>query len=202
MDSQVKERLVGAAVLVALGVWLIPWVLGGPEDAAGPPDTTSPLTLPSVTDTTPVRTETIELDPGASLGESAPDAEETATEPTAVAIVTPEPVEDPTGSVAESVSSPQPLNQQPASLPEPAPSAAPPGGWSVQVGAFGEAANANQFVTRLESFGYTAYVSEFRSGGTTMYRVRVGGLESEERAEAAASALSARGIPVQVIAPE
>ena len=32
MDQGLKERLVGAAVLVAIGVWLIPWVLDGPEE--------------------------------------------------------------------------------------------------------------------------------------------------------------------------
>ena len=31
MDQGLKERLVGAAVLVAIAVWLIPWVLDGPE---------------------------------------------------------------------------------------------------------------------------------------------------------------------------
>ena len=34
MDQGLKERLVGAAVLVAIAVWLIPWVLDGPEDGA------------------------------------------------------------------------------------------------------------------------------------------------------------------------
>ena len=33
MDQGLKERLVGAAVLVAIAVWLIPWVLDGPESA-------------------------------------------------------------------------------------------------------------------------------------------------------------------------
>ncbi|MGD8341900.1 MAG: SPOR domain-containing protein, partial [Gammaproteobacteria bacterium] len=92
--------------------------------------------------------------------------------------------------------------QEPAGLAEPEVSTAAPGGWSVQVGSFGEVANANQLVTRLSTFGYSASVSEFRSGGAMMYRVRVRGLESEGDAEVAASALSARGIPVQVIPPE
>ena len=34
MDQGLKERLIGAAVLVALGVWLIPWVLDGPSRAS------------------------------------------------------------------------------------------------------------------------------------------------------------------------
>ena len=31
MDAHLKERLIGAVVLVVLGVWLIPWVLDGPD---------------------------------------------------------------------------------------------------------------------------------------------------------------------------
>ena len=40
MDQGLKERLVGAAVLVAIAVWLIPWVLDGPE---APVETTAQL---------------------------------------------------------------------------------------------------------------------------------------------------------------
>src|SRR5690606_13071844 len=59
MDQGLKERLIGAAILVALAVWLIPWVLdGGPEPA--PLATT--LELPVPEQTAPIRTHTINLD--------------------------------------------------------------------------------------------------------------------------------------------
>ena len=62
MDSKVKERIIGAAVLVALGVWLIPWVLNGsdPDEPGLAPVADSEL-LPAA-GTSTVRTETVELD--------------------------------------------------------------------------------------------------------------------------------------------
>ncbi|MDX1561366.1 MAG: hypothetical protein R3305_00470, partial [Gammaproteobacteria bacterium] len=65
MDSQVKERLVGAAVLVALGVWLIPIVLDGPDEpgASNPAADGASLELPAADESgAPIRTETVELD--------------------------------------------------------------------------------------------------------------------------------------------
>jgi cell division septation protein DedD len=76
------------------------------------------------------------------------------------------------------------------------------GGWSVQLGSFGDVANANQLVSRVSTFGYTASVTEFRSGNRTLHRVRVGGFATENEAQAAASSLSAHNIAVQVIPPE
>ena len=59
MDQGLKERLVGAAVLVAIGVWLIPWVLDGPENTL---DTSgSSLQLPAAEEPMPMRTRTLRL---------------------------------------------------------------------------------------------------------------------------------------------
>src|SRR6185503_20723894 len=59
MDQGLKERLVGAAVLVAIAVWLIPWVLDGPEN----PVETGPasLQLPASQEQVPMRTQTLKL---------------------------------------------------------------------------------------------------------------------------------------------
>ncbi|HEX5421832.1 MAG TPA: SPOR domain-containing protein [Gammaproteobacteria bacterium] len=46
MDQGLKERLIGAAVLVALAVWLIPWLLDGPDKAAEAPETALRLPVP------------------------------------------------------------------------------------------------------------------------------------------------------------
>src|SRR5687768_13911078 len=59
MDQGLKERLVGAAVLVAIAVWLIPWVLDGPEGGAETP--ASALQLPSAEEPMPMRTQTLKL---------------------------------------------------------------------------------------------------------------------------------------------
>jgi cell division protein FtsN len=74
------------------------------------------------------------------------------------------------------------------------------GDWSVQLGAFGERANAVQLEGRVADLGFEAQVSEFRSSGRTMYRVRIEGFATRERAEAARSSLAAHGIiPANVV---
>jgi DedD protein len=59
MDQGLKERLIGAAVLVALGVWLIPWVLNGPEETHETQATS--LELPAPDESLPVKSQTLDL---------------------------------------------------------------------------------------------------------------------------------------------
>ena len=59
MDQGLKERLVGAAVLVAIAVWLIPWVLDGPD--GGLETSANSLQLPSAEEPMPMRTQTLRL---------------------------------------------------------------------------------------------------------------------------------------------
>jgi len=188
VDSQVKERIVGAAILVALGVWLIPWVLDGTGGSTEESQTSPGLTLPSTDDGAPVRTETVELEPSASPRDPAADSSTAGAEPAAVAVVIPEPRAVATAEETSPTAAPTPRSD--------------PGGWTVQLGAFGEIANASQLATRASAYGFSAFVSEFRAGGDAMHRVRVGSFDSEDEAQAAASSLSAHGFPVRVIPPE
>src|SRR5215207_5105607 len=81
MDQGLKERLVGAAVLVAIAVWLIPWVLDGPE---APVETTGgSLQLPTAEEPMPMRTQTLRLG----------DAAEPSSEPPPSAVEVPQPAE-------------------------------------------------------------------------------------------------------------
>jgi cell division protein FtsN len=73
----------------------------------------------------------------------------------------------------------------------------------VQSGSFGNAGNARRQARRIETYGHDARIYEFAAaGGRTMFRVRVGPLETRERAEAMASMLSAHGFVAQLVAPE
>src|SRR5688572_22225528 len=70
MDQGLKERLVGAAVLVAIAVWLIPWVLDGPEaplEATG-----ASLQLPAAEEPMPMRTEILRLGDAAEPSAESP----------------------------------------------------------------------------------------------------------------------------------
>lgn len=60
MDRGLKERLIGAVVLVVLGVWLIPWVLNGPEQDSS--TKFGSLGMPSITEQAPLKMQIIRLD--------------------------------------------------------------------------------------------------------------------------------------------
>jgi DedD protein len=205
MDQGLKERLVGAAVLIAIAVWLIPWVLDGPE---APLETgAGSLQLPAAEEPMPMRTQTLRLsdpeppaerqtavappaEPVAAVVPPAEDesseAAETPAETPAVAAARPEP--EPEAVVATAPPAAKPPQRTPAAAP------APSGDWIVQLGSFGEEANARRLAERSSTFGYKAEVSSYRSGGRTLYRVRVGPARSRAEADATASALKAHGI--------
>jgi len=86
MDQGLKERLIGAAVLVALGVWLIPWLLDGRQEQVELDTSSSTVRLPAPDGPLPVRSQTLSLDAAKSevlASESHPDAAEPATTPPA-----------------------------------------------------------------------------------------------------------------------
>jgi DedD protein len=224
MDQGLKERLVGAAVLVAIGVWLIPWVLDGPET---PLDTgASSLQLPPAEEPMPMRTQTLRLGDSAGSADAAAPATAEATEPQAIAppanaepppaqapVAKDDAAEQPAASVALAETRPaaadEPADEAPASTPRaavaaaPAPKpaqSAPAGEWIVQLGSFGEEGNARRLAQRASTFGYKADVSSTRSNGRTLYRVRVGPATTRGKADATASALRAHGIESKVVA--
>lgn len=217
MEEPLKARLIGAAVLVAVAVLLIPELLSGRkavepvvEEGAGPRGT---------------RTFTIELGQGrgqatiASAGTSAaattpsparpaaeaaagPQAEPTADEPSSSAADVKVPVTVPAQAAGESKPAPAAVEPAPAELrvepPPPAP-AASSGGWVVQVGAFGSAGTARKLVGDLGGAGYRAFVSPVTRGGKTLHRVRVGPEPGKAGAERLAQRLKARGLPATVV---
>ncbi|WP_428099945.1 SPOR domain-containing protein [Candidatus Rariloculus sp.] len=69
-----KERLIGAAVLVALGVWLIPWILDGRDQQ--PETEPVPLLPAQPEESAPLRTQTIDLDRSADTAPAAPETAE------------------------------------------------------------------------------------------------------------------------------
>lgn len=211
MDSQVKERIVGAVVLVAIGVWFFPWILDGTDDA-DPTPVTTPVLAPAE-DQLPVRTETVNLDPLAP--DAQPESEESApalpprTEVLAdTAPAEQPPVEEPEVQqpAAEQPVAEQQADAEPVVAP-PEPVASPPvaaveSGWIVQLGSFGEEANARQLAGRVADYGFDARVTEFETRGRLLHRVRVSGYATRAQAEAAVSSLSAHGFVAQVVSPE
>lgn len=190
MDRGLKERLVGAAVLVAIGAWAIPWVLDGPEQVSQPAATALDLPVPSAENPS-VRTETVMLDRRES-----PAANPSPTTPAGSARTSSR-EDNGTTAPARPASSPVPVAQ-----PEPAPTervAADGTEWYIQIGAFGDQDNAERQAARVGTFGFDAYVSAFPAGSGVVHRVRIGPQSTRERAEAIASSLSAHGFVAQVV---
>jgi DedD protein len=213
MDRKLKERLVGAGVLVAIGVWLIPWVLDGPPPVRDTGDEVATLALPVPVpvpvpgQSEPVRRETIELEaPRRSAPE--PDApvpvsrDETASAATETAA--PAPQSAPAATPVTGAAPPPPARAATATSAPKTAAATPPSadGWMVQLGSFGDESNAQRLADRVKSVGQEARIYPFTAGGRTMYRVRVGSFPTRNRAEATASALSAHGFPAQIVNPE
>jgi DedD protein len=222
MDQGLKERLVGAAVLVAIAVWLIPWVLDGPEADVEAPG--GSLQLPAAEEPMPMRTQTLRLGgtAEASAESVAPSAEPELPPPTtrsrnanAAAGREPPPADEASVAEAESTTAAALHNEasaEPASAPAavtaaaPAPKAPPKpapatGDWLVQLGSFSEEANARRLAQQAGTYGHKAQVSSYKAGGRTLYRVRVGPQATRAAADAAASALRAHGISDARVVP-
>jgi DedD protein len=229
MDRSLQERLIGAGVLVALGVWLIPWVLDGsaPSRPEQSEQARLQLPVPEQAQRAPIRRETIELggNSGAGLKTASETAERSGTGPSKQvgepqrnaddAKGLPEPAAAPVAASAGpdasaaddppaplSATSRTPTEAARASGPEIL-AASPVAGWMVQLGSFSDEGNARRQAQRIGTYGHEARIYKFAAaGGRTMFRVRLGPVETREGAEAAASALSAQGFVAQLVAPE
>ena len=174
MDFILKQRLVGAIVLLSLAIIFIPVILEGPDDDWTPrvqeipvppqieypaevelpvPDE-SPAPVPEVT--TPV-----EL--------PVPAAPATA--------ATPPPVEEPVPVKPEPPAK-QPVAKQPAPKP-----GLPAGSWVIQVGSFSQQLNASGLRDRLQKTGYNSRLQEISAGNGKAWRVLVGPFETRAAAE-------------------
>lgn len=205
MDEQVKARLIGATVLVAVIVILVPAVLSGPKrDATGPA---------AADGRRATRTYTIDLGGAVASGarlEQAPQAAPPVREAPRLPTVEPpgvaaEPVAD---LPEEALAAPPPTAKSTTPPAEPAPQTVPrtvaatpaaKGTWSVQVGAFGSADSARRLVADLRQDGLPAYVAPLSRNGKTLHRVRVGPEPTRAAAEAVAARLKGRSLPATVV---
>lgn len=177
MEQKLKQRLVGAIVLVSLAVIFIPIILEGPDDEWSPRSHSMP--------------EPPRMDYGVDMELALPPVEmqEIAeTEPAEV----PEPVPVP---VAEPPAEPPPEPAQPARpavQPSPSPAAAatqseplpvPPRGWYIQVGSFSQQMNAEGLRDRLQAAGHSTRLQAINIGKAQVYRVLVGPATSRASAE-------------------
>lgn len=163
MEPALKQRLIGAAVLVALAVIFLPMLIKGPAPESGASDV--PLTLPN---TPQGQFETRELPlvgPGdapkggvvgmdPSDGERLPTVDTAATKPA-------------------------------ASTDAMQPAAVAGGDYAVSFGSYATEADAQRVVKALQTAQLPGYQETTPSGGRTLHRVRIGPYASQAEAEAA-----------------
>jgi DedD protein len=189
MDRRVKERLVGASILVVLIVLIVPELLSGPP---GPPPAPASLRLP-VSPQEPVRNVTVDL-----ATSKAPAPVE------AAAASRVQPQEAPSGLAASAVVAAEPLETA-APPPTLATRAAKPAvagrTWAVQLGSFASHANADKLLHQLKAQGFPVYVLSGGAGRSLRYQVRVGPMADRGAATQAAAKLKSLGHAGSLVAP-
>lgn len=185
MDFLLKQRLVGAIVLVALGVIFIPILLEGPDQTLIPEMEALPepvdQQLSKPLDAFPAP-EAIPAEPEESvvLADPQPEPE-------------PEPAQE---SEPEQAAAPvQAVSEPEPPIPPPAPvektlKPAPLGSWVVQAGSFSSEQNALRLRDKLRNAGFVTQVEKARVGGKSHYRVRVGPFLERTDAEKSRKQLS------------
>jgi DedD protein len=198
IGTHTRQRLIGAIVLVAIVVIVVPELLTGPRSP--PPPGATPQ----------VRTVTIDLAasergaiarsppapaPAAAAGPaSATTAKPTALSPAAAPVPAPASAAPAAAGAAAPAAAPEPSAAPGGgAAPPPAASASGAHGWVVQLGSFAGRGNAAHLVSDLRGKGYAAFVSEYRGPGRVLYRVRVGPEPNRARVEAIAQRLANEG---------
>lgn len=209
MEVRVRERLIGALVVVTIVVLLVPAILKGrgTTPAEPPAESTRRVEVPT-SDAPPPPAESVLVPEPVADAQPAADAEPaTSTSATAQRTGRSAPPPDanpdqPAGSMA-SAPPPAPKPQAAAQAPSKAPPAAPASkstatAWAVQLGAFSNRSKAEQLVAQLKERRYAAFVLEYRASGQVLYRVRVGPEQERARAEEIAARLAKDGFQTVV----
>jgi DedD protein len=182
MEQKLKQRLVGAIVLVSLAVIFVPIILEGPDDEWSPRSQGIPepprmdygvdmeLALPPVEPP-----ETGEVEPMEPAEPQEPVA--------APVVVPPVPVAQPTEPVKPVPPPPTQPSPPPAAPDKNTSLPAPPPGWYIQVGSFSKRMNAEGLRERLQAAGHTTRLQTINIGKAQVYRVLVGPADSRASAE-------------------
>ncbi|HKJ08039.1 MAG TPA: SPOR domain-containing protein [Gammaproteobacteria bacterium] len=191
VEERVKQRLVGAIVLVALAVIFIPMILQGPDDGSGsgsslpPPPKVVQQPLPSVPPPGTVPARPAE---GTALGGS-PGKDGAATAPPSDAGHQPRSPAPPEASTAPAAAPSAPTGHQQGgnSAGNQALTA-----WVVQVGSFSQQDNATSLRDKLRTKGFKAFVQQASTSEGAVYRVEVGPILKRADADALRDKLQAQ----------
>ena len=194
MDRSLKERIVGAVVLVVFAVMVVPVFLDGPSTKTE--IITESVSLPGQNGQTR-KTQTIVLERDrtepvpVSVSGNTSGADN---KPAVTHVEQDQPVADKslgTGPVkSESKAAGNTKLVQAIS---------PTGMWAVQLGSFSNQANADRLAADLRKQGFAAFLSQLQTESGSLHRVRIGPQKDREGAEAMAAKLNSAGHKGQVV---
>ena len=192
MEAPLKQRLVGAAVLVAAAVIVVPMLLDGgyrprPQtvnDMAPMPADEMPASVPPLPYglTTEVE-QGLDAEPATleSVADSVVPEPDTAPTPPPAHITRP-----PQPQAAPRVAAPVPaapkLAPAPAAVPSPSVETSKGERWAVQLGSFSSRSNADLLVRRLSAQGTKAHMVQIKDAKGVSFRVRAGPVDGYEAA--------------------
>ena len=207
MDIALKQRLVGATILIALAVIFLPLLLDG-DNRDG--QSTQPIEIPERPD---VDFQTRRLPVGDHSQADTPESPQ----PQAQEQQSPEPQKPEPQKQESRKPEPVPAKNEPAATEKPVTESPPAenpapaqqltaaeGNWLVQVGSFGSLDNANRLGTELDGLGYAAMLEAGGGADSTLVRVKIGPFNSEHEANEAAQRVrgSIPGVSPRVISAD
>jgi len=188
MERALKERIIGAAVLVLVVVLVVPVFLDGPPGEGEIVSERVPLPGQSEQENRTVvldrdRTEPV---PANQLADTPPKSQPVA--------VQSDPEREPEPEPIETTPAPQPVVEEPpAEQDEPAATTSSTGMWAVQLGSFGNQENAERLAAELRKQGHAAFLSQVMTSDGQRHRVRIGPQKDRAAAEAVAASLKKAG---------
>jgi len=189
MERALKERIIGAAVLVIVVVLVVPVFLDGPPAEGEIVSEHVPLPGQADQDTKTVVLDRDRSNPVPSNGNSQP------AEATPKPVVTrQEPEPEPERPAPEPVA-----EQSREEAEQAATDSSTTGMWAVQAGSFGNQENAERLAAELRKQGHAAFLSQVMTSGVQLHRVRIGPQKDRPTAEAVAAELRKAGHDVKVL---
>lgn len=206
MDLSLKQRLLGAAVLIALAVIFVPMFMSGSAPQKSAEMETSSLAIPPAPDrefqtrVLPIDSSTTSKPAGSATPQPGGDkiaTVDTATAPKPDVLPPPTPAPTPSAPPASAPTTPAPAPAKPvaatptpapaapAEAPKPVPGQAANGRFFVHLGVYSATKNAEELVATLKKGGFPAFAEASDYQGKQAERVRVGPFEDRAAAEAA-----------------
>ena len=220
MERSVKERVVGATILVVLLVLIVPELLSGPKS---PAPATAPA-LPASESTEPMRNVTVDLttrqataadvDAASGAGSAASAADSAPASAASAEADTGSPVGPAPGPAPTitTLKAQQPSDAPPVENDTPPPRSSMPAravtsheaartGWAVQLGSFASRVNADNLARQLKGREAPAYVLSSGKGTEQRFKVRVGPIADRAAAERLRLKLARDGHAGSLVAP-